>query len=68
MEQKPLMILEQNIKNNTRYGVGEYAKLLAPDLTNTDRIIVIDSGDIIVKKDLVEFYNMDLLDKLLLLL
>ena len=37
---------------------------MAPDLTNTDRIIVIDSGDIIVKKDLVEFYNMDLQDKL----
>jgi len=54
----------KEIKNNTRYGAGEYARLMAPDLTNTDRIIVIDSGDVIVKKDLVEFYNMDLQDKL----
>ena len=38
---------------------------MAPDLTNTDRIIVIDSGDVIVKKDLVELYNMDLQDKLI---
>jgi len=52
------------IKNNSPYGVGEYARLMAPDLINTDRIIIIDSGDVIVKKDLVEFYNMDLQDKL----
>lgn len=39
------------------YGVGEYARLMAPDLINTDRVIVIDSGDIFVQKDLVELYN-----------
>ena len=46
------------------YGVGEYARLMAPDLVDADRVIVIDSGDVIAKKDLVEFYNIDLQDKL----
>ena len=53
----------KEIKDKT-YGVGEYARLLAPDLIKEDRIIIFDSGDIIVKKDLVELYNIDLKDKL----
>ena len=53
----------KEIKNQT-YGVGEYARLMAPDLVNADRIIIIDCGDVIVKKDLFEFFNMDLQDKL----
>ena len=53
----------KEIKNQT-FGVGEYARLMAPDLTDSDRIIIIDCGDVIVKKDLFQFFNMDLQDKL----
>ena len=47
-----------NIKNQY-YGVGEYAKLLGPVLINKniDRIITLDSGDLLIKKDLLELYN-----------
>ena len=53
----------KEIKNQP-YGVGEYSRLMAPDLVEDDRILVVDSGDIMVIKDLVELYNMDLKDKL----
>ena len=48
----------KNIKYQT-YGVGEYAKLLGPVLINKkiDRIITLDSGDLIIQKDLVDLYN-----------
>ena len=41
------------------YGVGEYAKFLGPLLVNKniDRIITLDSGDLLIKKDLLELYN-----------
>ena len=47
-----------NIKKE-KFGVGEYAKMLGPILVNKniDRIIALDSGDLLVKKDLLELYN-----------
>ena len=48
------------------YGVGEYARLMSPELINdTDRIIVTDSGDLFIEKDLYELYNYPLDDKLI---
>ena len=38
-------------------GIGEYARLLSLKLINsTDRLIVIDSADLIIKDDLLELY------------
>ena len=49
------------------YGVGEYARLLTPEIINeTDRIIVTDSGDLFIEKDLLELYNYPLDDKLIM--
>ena len=49
------------------YGVGEYARLLTPELINeTDRILVTDSGDLFIEKDLWELYNYPLNDKLIM--
>ena len=41
------------------YAAGEYAKLLGAELidSNIDRVIALDSGDILVQKDLLELYN-----------
>jgi lipopolysaccharide biosynthesis glycosyltransferase len=48
------------------YGVGEYARLMTPDLINdTDRILVTDSGDLFFEKDINELYNYPLDDKLI---
>ena len=48
------------------YGVGEYARLMSPDLINdTDRILVTDSGDLFFEKDINELYNYPLDDKLI---
>ena len=48
------------------YGVGEYARLMTPELINdTDRILVMDSGDLFIEKDLYELYNYPLDDKLI---
>ena len=48
------------------YGIGEYAKLLCSKLIdkNVDRIISLDAGDILVEKDLLEFYNLPFEDYL----
>ena len=43
-------------------GVGNYAKILCPEIVNsTDKILIIDSGDTIVQKDLSEifYYNLE---------
>ena len=38
-------------------GVGDYTRVLAPEIVNnTNRIIILDSGDLIVNNDLSEFY------------
>ena len=51
-------------KSETR-GMGEYARLLSLKLINsTDRVIVIDSADLIIKDDLLELYNYPLDDLL----
>ena len=44
-------------------GIGDYAKFLIPEIVNnTNRILILDSADIIVKKDLSEIYYFDLED------
>ena len=44
-------------------GLSNYARLLAPQIVNnTNRILVLDSGDIIVQKDISEIYFYDLED------
>ena len=46
-----------------RRGIGNYARILAPQIVNnTNRILVIDSGDVIVQKDISEIYFYDLED------
>lgn len=46
-------------------GMGEYARLLSLKLINfTDRVIVLDSADLIIKNDLLELYNYPLDDLL----
>ena len=49
-----------------QYGEGEYARMMAPELIkDTDRILVFDSGDLFIEKDLYELYNYPLNDKLI---
>jgi lipopolysaccharide biosynthesis glycosyltransferase len=44
-------------------GVGDYARILIPEIVNnTNKIIIIDSADIIAKKDLSELYFFDMGD------
>ena len=44
-------------------GIGNYARLLAPKIVNnTNRILIIDSGDVIVQKDISEIYFYDIGD------
>ena len=43
---------------NENKGIGEYARLLAPNFAKeADRLIITDSADIYFKKDLLELYN-----------
>ena len=49
-------------KNEMR-KYGNYAKILSPEIVNnTNKILILDSGDIIVQKDLSEIYFYDLKD------
>ena len=49
-------------KNEFR-GISNYARLLAPQIVNnTNRILCLDSGDIIAQKDISEVYFYDLED------
>ena len=44
-------------------GVGDYTRVLAPEIVNnTNRIIILDSGDLIVNNDLSELYFFDIND------
>ena len=44
-------------------GIGNYAKILAPEIVNnTKKILVIDSGDTIAQKDVSEIFYYDLGD------
>ena len=46
-----------------RRGVGNYAKILIPQIVNnTNKIIILDSGDILSQKDLSEIYFYDIGD------
>ena len=55
----------KHIKNDSN-GMPEYSRFLAPYLVNnTDRIIVLDSADLFIEKDLLELYNYPLEDKLI---
>ena len=48
---------------NERRGFGNYAKILSPQIiNNTNKVIILDSGDIIVQKDLSEVYFYDIGD------
>lgn len=49
--------------NKEKKGVGDYTRFLIPEIVNnTNRIIILDSADIIAKKDLSEIYFFDLED------
>jgi lipopolysaccharide biosynthesis glycosyltransferase len=53
-----------DIKNDSK-GMPEFSRFLAPYCANdTDRIIVADSADLLIEKDLLELYNYPLEDKL----
>jgi hypothetical protein len=53
-----------DIKNDSK-GMPEFSRFLAPYCANdTDRIIVTDSADLLIEKDLLELYNYPLEDKL----
>ena len=44
-------------------GIGDYTRILAPEIVNdTDRILIVDTGDVIAQKDISEVYNFDLGD------
>ena len=52
----------ERAKNEWR-GVGNYAKILAPQIVNnTNKILIIDSGDIIAQKDISEIFYYDIED------
>lgn len=44
-------------------GIGNYAKILIPQIiNNTDKILIVDSGDILCQKDLTELFFYDIGD------
>ena len=44
-------------------GVGDYTRILAPEIVNnTNKILIMDSGDVIAQKDISEVYFFDLED------
>lgn len=48
---------------NEKRGFGNYAKLLCPQIVNnTNKLIILDSGDILAQKDLSEIYFYDIKD------
>ena len=52
-----------NRNKNEFRGVGDYTRLLIPQIVNnTNKIIILDSADIIAHKDLSELYFFDLED------
>ena len=60
---KVLKDFGKNIKKESR-GIPEYARFLSPYFVNdSDRIIVTDSADLLIKKDLLELYNFPLEEK-----
>jgi len=50
-------------KDGMNRGIGDYTKFLIPQIVNnTNKIIILDSADIIAKKDLSEIYFFDIDD------
>ena len=46
-------------------GIGDYTRILSPEIVNnTDRILIVDTGDVIAQKDISEVYNFDLEDNI----
>lgn len=44
-------------------GVGDYTRLLAPEIVNnTNKLLTMDSGDVLAQKDISEVYFYDLED------
>ena len=49
-------------KNEPR-GIGDYTRVLIPNIVNnTNRVIIFDTGDLLVNKDISELYFFDLED------
>ena len=47
--------------NKEKKGVGDYTRFIIPEIVNnTNRVIILDSADLIAKKDLSEIYFFDL--------
>ena len=50
-----------NKGSKTFRGIGDYTRVLLPQIVNnTNKILILDSGDIIVQKDLSELYFFDI--------
>lgn len=49
----------KNIKANDRFPIANYYRLLLPEILDVDRVLYLD-GDIIVRKNILEFYNENL--------
>jgi lipopolysaccharide biosynthesis glycosyltransferase len=60
--------VETELKNLNSKGPGAVAKLLLPQLLpdNIDRLIIFDTGDLLVLRDLSGMYNLDIKNYLLL--
>jgi len=58
--------VETDLKNTNKKGNAINAKLILPELLQDDvnRIIILDSGDTLVLKDLSEMYNWNMEDKI----
>jgi hypothetical protein len=53
----------ERAKNELRGGYGNIARILSPQIiNNTNKVLIIDSGDIICQKDLSEIYFYDIND------
>ena len=53
---------EKKIINYTK-GVGDYSRILAPEIVNNNnKLLILDSGDVLAQKDLSEVYYYDIED------
>lgn len=58
--------VEKDLKELSPKGPGLYAKLILPQLVNDDvkRLIILDTGDLLVLRDLSEMYNWNMGDNI----
>lgn len=48
---------------NSKQLIGDYSRLFLPHIVNnTDKLLSLDSGDLLIQKDLTELFNLDLKD------